>query len=53
MTTAIYPKATAPLTWPVLAAANARAERWRLRLEEARAEVARLRAEVESLGGAA
>lgn len=41
---AVYPKAHAPLTWAVLASANARADRWKERCDSARAERDRLQA---------
>lgn len=43
----IYPKASAPASAVALRMANERAERWRVRCEEARAEVAELRARLE------
>lgn len=47
--TAIYPKASAPLTPEVCRLANERAERWRIRCLEARAELASAIAENQNL----
>lgn len=45
----IYPKASSPVTAQVLRAANDRADRWRRRYEDARAEAARLQTIVDEL----
>lgn len=47
----IYPRASSPITRPVLDAANARAERWRQRCDEARAEVMRLQTIIDNHTG--
>jgi len=49
MSDRIYPKATAPLTWAVYEAANARAERWMRRYQDMSAKYAALEKELEVL----